>query len=161
MMSQCPVAAYRTAVADDIDAVVHLLDVPARRGEILPRSRSEVTEGISDFIIAEKDGHSVGCVTLRDFGAGLFEVRSLVVAPHCRGQSVGTGLVQEAVAKAEARGAKQVFALTYHPRLFERLNFVRVSKERFPQKVWLDCVRCSKRDHCDEIALLLNVGATV
>lgn len=158
-MPECQVAAYRTAAADtnDIDAVVHLLEEPARRGEILPRSRGEVTETIRDFILAEKDGHTVGCVTLRDFGAGLFEVRSLVVAPGYRGQSVGTGLVQEAVAKAKARGADKVFALTYHPRLFERLDFVRVSKERFPQKVWLDCARCSKREHCDEIALLLNV----
>jgi amino-acid N-acetyltransferase len=26
----------------------------------------------------------------------------------------------------------------------------------FPQKVWLDCVKCPKRDRCDEIAVILQ-----
>jgi len=62
--------------------------------------------------------------------------------------------VQAAVQLASERGADTVFALTYHPRLFERLGFAQVAKERFPQKVWLDCSKCRKREHCDEIALL-------
>jgi amino-acid N-acetyltransferase len=73
------------------------------------------------------------------------------------GQRIGSHLVEAAVGEAVKRGAKSVFALTYHPDLFRRQGFKRVTKDLFPQKVWNDCSRCRKRDHCDEIAVLRQV----
>lgn len=157
-MPASPTAAFRHASLADVDAIEQLLAEPAARGEILPRNRAAITEAIRDFIRAEIHGRTVGCVTLRDYGDGLYEVRSLVVDPAHRGHQLGTNLVEHAVRAARERGARSVFALTYHPRLFERIGFARVTKERFPQKVWTDCKACRKRDHCDEIAVLLQLG---
>ena len=45
-------------------------------------------------------------------------------------------------------------SLTYEQGFFEKLGFEVVNKDQLPLKVWSDCVRCPKRDGCDEIAML-------
>jgi len=45
-------------------------------------------------------------------------------------------------------------SLTYEQRFFEKLGFDVVSKDSLPLKVWSDCVRCPKREGCDEIAMV-------
>ena len=45
-------------------------------------------------------------------------------------------------------------ALTYEQAFFAKLGFDVVAKEQLPLKVWSDCVRCPKRDNCDEIAVV-------
>ena len=45
-------------------------------------------------------------------------------------------------------------SLTYEQSFFEKMNFSVVDKETLPLKVWSDCVRCPKRDGCDEIAMV-------
>jgi amino-acid N-acetyltransferase len=45
-------------------------------------------------------------------------------------------------------------SLTYEQAFFEKLGFVVVDKDTLPLKVWSDCVRCPKRDGCDEIAMV-------
>ena len=151
--------AFRMAVPEDADAILKLLGKPAEDGLILPRTRTEITALLGCFIVAESDGHVVGCVTLTEYGSGLYEIRSLVVEPCASGQGIGSRLVDEAVYLARSCGAERVFALTYRPHLFERLAFHRVNKSMFPQKVWDDCSRCPKRQNCDETALLLNCDA--
>jgi len=59
-------------------------------------------------------------------------------------------LVQE----AREMNMRQVMALTYEVRFFEKNGFRVVDKEIFPEKVWTDCVNCKKRHCCDEIAVL-------
>ncbi|MNJ66666.1 acetyltransferase [compost metagenome] len=44
-------------------------------------------------------------------------------------------------------------ALTYEVSFFLKNNFTIVEKEIFPEKVWTDCVHCSKQHACDEIAV--------
>ena len=39
-------------------------------------------------------------------------------------------------------------------RFFEKLGFEVVPKDSLPLKVWSDCVRCPKREGCDEIAMV-------
>ena len=48
-------------------------------------------------------------------------------------------------------------SLTYEQRFFEKLGFEVVPKESLPLKVWSDCVRCPKRDGCDETAMVLTL----
>jgi amino-acid N-acetyltransferase len=45
-------------------------------------------------------------------------------------------------------------ALTYEEAFFKKLGFDVVSKDSLPLKVWSDCVRCPKREGCDEIAVV-------
>ena len=153
-MADRPNAVLRPATPEDVDDILQLMSEPASRGLILPRSRAEISSGLQYFTLAVIDGLVAGCVTRRDFGNGLVEIRSLVVDPDWQGMRLGSQLVQAAVKAAEDAGAVRIFALTYHPALFEYQGFSRVDKHLFPQKVWHDCAKCRKRDHCDEIAVL-------
>jgi len=40
---------------------------------------------------------------------------------------------------------------------FERMGFVVTNRERFPEKVWTDCVICPLKERCDEIAVVLEL----
>lgn len=48
----------------------------------------------------------------------------------------------------------RVFTLTYEQVFFERMGFEVVDKGALPHKVWSDCIKCPKRDMCDEIAMV-------
>ncbi len=52
---------------------------------------------------------------------------------------------------------EKIFTLTLEPEFFEKLGFERVPKEALPMKVWSDCAKCPKEDHCDEIALVYEL----
>ena len=51
----------------------------------------------------------------------------------------------------------RIFALTYQIEFFRKMGFREVEKELFPEKIWSDCVKCAKREHCDEIAVLYEI----
>jgi len=55
--------------------------------------------------------------------------------------------------EAECWGLKTVFALTVVPVFFEKLGFQKAPRERFPAKVFQDCLGCPKYSCCDEIAV--------
>ncbi len=96
----------------------------------------------------------VGCVALTVIWADLAEVRSLAVEESCRGQRIGSKLVAWSVDEARRLHIRKIMSLTYEQRFFEKLGFAVVEKEALPLKVWSDCVRCPKRDGCDEIAMV-------
>ena len=148
----------RNTTPEDLLPIYELLTEPARQGLILPRSKQNVKDNLHTFQVAEIDHRVIGCVSLRDFGNGLFEIRSLVVADQYGGRGLGSTLAREAIQKAANQGAVTVFALTYRPHLFERLGFSIVPKSHFPQKVWEDCRKCPHRDRCDEIAVTYNLN---
>ena len=52
----------------------------------------------------------------------------------------------------------RLFALTYRDNFFCNLGFRVVEKTLFPEKIWSDCERCPKKDHCDEIAVLMELA---
>lgn len=149
----------RSARSSDAEAISELLALSAAAEIVLPRSPDEVRAYIDNFIVATDTGATVGAVALRDFGNGLEEIRSLVIAPGYQGRGWGSQLVQAAIDLAVKRSTRRVFALTLRPGLFERLGFAQVDKSTFPQKVWSDCAICTKRDRCDEVAVLLELGA--
>jgi len=155
-MPHPPAPCVRRARLDDAPRVVNLLSDPAERGLLLPRPLDDVRSHIANFMLAEQGGTLAGCVAVRDFETGLFEVRSLAVHPEHQGRGIGSWLTRAAVEHARGLAATSVFVLTYRPGLFERQGFVRVPKDMFPQKVWDDCAKCHKRDHCDEAALVLH-----
>ncbi|MGI5125173.1 N-acetyltransferase family protein [Pseudonocardia sp. CA-107938] len=69
---------------------------------------------VEDVIVGELDGRVVGFVVLRNvFGDApshqhVLEINGLAVHPDATGHGLGAGLVEAAVAEAEARGARKV-----------------------------------------------------
>ncbi len=160
MTGTAAVVTIRPARPSDAAAIAGLLAPYAAAGLVLPRTAEEIRHHVGRFLVAARGararGKILGCVALRDYGAGLFEVRSLAVAQSENGSGLGSRLVAASVAGAKARGAHRVFALTLRPNLFRRLGFTVVEKELFPQKVWTDCKHCPKLHCCDEIAVLFD-----
>ena len=147
----------RKATLKDIDAILHLINVHAEVEQMLFRSREDVHAHIKDFLVAEIDGRVVGACGL-SFGPGrLVEVRSLAVATDHYRQGIGTELVNECIAQATLAECDRIFVLTYAMPLFEKLGFRIVTMDQLPDKIWKDCQGCSKKDHCDETAMIRDL----
>ncbi|MBR7131393.1 MAG: N-acetyltransferase [Lentisphaeria bacterium] len=147
----------RQAETQDVDRIFELLEIYAAQKVVLARSKEDISLFISNFTVAEYEGEVCGCVAVRDFGKDLLEVRSLVVSPELQGKGVGKAMINMIISKLEAkRNNWRLFALTLRPEFFRTLGFAEVDKAMFPEKIWSDCTKCSKRDCCDEIAMLLG-----
>ena len=144
-----------SATHDDIPEMLKLLDSYAKKQQVLPRTAIDLQQNIHNFVVARDGEKLVGTVSLRPYGDGFFEVRSLAVAHGYKNAGVGTRLVQELLTRAHAMTppAVNVFALTKRPHLFQRLGFRLAFRERFPAKIWTDCLLCPKYSDCDETAV--------
>lgn len=144
----------RPATVHDVPRMGVIINSHAELGKMLFKSYAQLYEGLRDFAVYEEDGRVVGCVGLTIIWADLAEVRSLAVDETCIGRGIGKKLVQWTIDEARRLGIRRVFALTYEQGFFSRMGFGVVEKDSLPLKVWSDCVRCPKRDGCDEIAVV-------
>jgi RNA 3'-terminal phosphate cyclase (ATP) len=151
-------ALVRKARAGDGPAIQRLLAHFASRGELLHRTLNEVYQHLRDFVVCEADGRIVGVCALWVYWEDLAEVRSLAVEESYGGRGLGTTLVRACLDEAASLGIRRVFALTYRPAFFQRLGFRTLDKRELPQKIWKDCLRCSKFTCCDEVALIHDVA---
>ncbi|WP_458464582.1 N-acetyltransferase [Paenibacillus sp.] len=151
----------RKAVPEDVEPLYEMIKGYAERGIMLPRSREILHRQLEHFVVAEVDGEVVGCGSLCRLGNDLVEVRSLGISEGHKGLGIGSRLLDRLVEEAEKQQIPKVMALTYEVSFFLKNGFAVVEKEIFPEKVWTDCVHCSKQDCCDEIAVMkeLNVSA--
>ncbi len=142
----------------DASAVHDLVNAFARRGEMLPRTMTEIYENLRDFYVVRDDGGmAVACGALHILWEDLAEIKSLAVREDLQGRRLGARIVDACVAEAREIGLATVFALTYRPGFFERLGFVQADVMTLPRKVWGECYRCPKFPGCNEIALTLDL----
>jgi amino-acid N-acetyltransferase len=125
---------------------------------MLFRSMADIYENLQTFTVAELDDHVVGCCALEVIWSDLAEIKSLAVDGAKKAMGIGRMMVGAAMEQAAALGLPKVFALTLEPEFFRKLNFEIVEKETLPMKVWSDCARCPKQQHCDEIAVIKKVS---
>lgn len=149
----------RKARVPDVRQIHALLMNKARDEVLLPRSYSQLYSHLRDFfVLGERQGTQVhGCCALSIVWEDMAEIRSLVVAESSQKQGWGGKLVEACLSEAVTLGLYRVFTLTYKDHFFERLGFVRVEKEKLPQKVWADCINCPKFPECDEIAMVMDM----
>jgi len=95
---------------------------------------------------------------LKLYNQEVAEIRSLCVDETRESKGVGRQIMEELLDEAEAFGLKTVFALTLAPAFFEKLGFHEVPRERFPTKVWRDCLRCERYTVCNEKAVTLELA---
>jgi ribosomal protein S18 acetylase RimI-like enzyme len=92
----------------------------------------------TEVLVAEVDGHVVGCVTFVDGLKPLSEVddsdaatiRMLGVSAHARGRGIGEALMRECIDRARTSGRRRIrldtrTSMTSAQRLSERLGFRR------------------------------------
>lgn len=149
----------RPATIHDVPRMQAVINSHAEFGRMLFKSLAQLYEDLRDYAVYEvpgPDGRPVlaGCVALTIIWADLAEVRALAVDEGHRGKGIGSQLTKWTVEEARRLGIRKIMSLTYEQRFFEKLGFVVVDKDTLPLKVWSDCVRCPKRDGCDEIAMV-------
>ena len=144
----------RKAQVQDVKAINALIANYAEHDRMLFRSVASIFETLQAFTVAEDEAQVVGCCAVEVIWSDLAEVKSLAVKPGQQGKGVGRLLVEEAVTQARNLGVPRLFALTLEPEFFAKLGFEEVDMAGLPMKVWSDCARCPKQDHCDEIAMI-------
>ncbi len=144
----------RKAGMQDIPRILELINAYAAQGIMLPRTEFEMSENIRDFSCAYDGEDLLGCGALHFYTPTSAEVRSLAVWPHAKQHGVGRVLVEALEIEANENLLESIFAFTYVPGFFAKLGFNQVERGELPLKVWKDCLRCSKFQSCDEIAVL-------
>ncbi len=144
----------RNATVKDVQAINALINAYAEQDIMLFRSLTDVYENLQTFMVAQADQTVVGCCALEVIWADLAEIKSLAVSEAHSARGIGRALVEGALEKARALKVSKVFALTLEPEFFKKLGFTVVDKKTLPMKVWSDCARCPKQDHCDETGVI-------
>ncbi len=140
----------------DIDSIFKLTNKMADKGLMLHRSKLKIVEMINDFLVAvnERD-EVVGCGAFSLLWTDLGEVKALAVEDGYQGRGIGKALVKALLEKGRALRVPEVITLTYQVEFFKKLGFVETDKEKFPKKIWRECLECPKLENCDEVALHL------
>jgi len=149
----------RKAELRDVQSLFAMINHFAGQNIMLPRPIVDLYENVWEFTVVEENGVIHGCGALKVYSAELAELRSLCMAPGINGRGLGRLLTDHLLDEAERFGLKTVFALTVAPGFFEKLGFREVPRERFPTKVWRDCMQCPKYFQCDEKAMMVELDA--
>jgi amino-acid N-acetyltransferase len=144
------------AKISDVAQMHELINSFADKGEMLPRSLSEIYENVRDYFVIREVERLVACAALHVIWSDLAEIKSVAVAEGSQGQGIGVQLVQACLNEAKELGIPTVFCLTYKPAFFENLGFSQLDKLELPRKVWGECYRCPKFPDCDEVALIYH-----
>lgn len=148
------------AAVTDVTAIQDLVNGFARKGEMLPRTMAEIYESLRDYSVVRDGGALLACGALHVMWEDLAEVRSLAVREERQGQGLGAMIVRSHIEEAKELGLRTVFALTYRPAFFERLDFKQADVMTLPRKVWNECYRCPKFPTCNEIAVVLELASS-
>ncbi|HEV8122689.1 MAG TPA: arsenic resistance N-acetyltransferase ArsN2 [Gemmatimonadales bacterium] len=128
-MNRAGTAAIRGATARDRAALLSLLREAGLPTEGVP-------ESLEGFVVAETpDGAIVGGAAIEGYGdKGL--LRSLVVAPSCRGIGLGQTLTEHVITGAGDRGITDLYLLTTTAeRFFPRFGFRPITRAVVPPAV--------------------------
>ena len=107
---------------------------------------------------ALKNPVMLGFCALHLHSIALAEIRSLIVVPFARHLGVATALIADCQKEGERLGVTEILVLTYKRVLFEKLDFIEISKDKIPnQKIWADCILCKHFPLCEEIALIKKI----
>lgn len=145
------------ATIHDATQIHKLINHFADKGEMLPRSLSEIYENIRDYFVIRQGEQVIACAALHICWQDLAEVKSLVVTKEHQKHGIGDLMVDACLKEASELGIATVFCLTYAPDFFAKCGFTRTQKTELPHKIWGECYRCPKFPNCDESALIYHI----
>jgi amino-acid N-acetyltransferase len=147
----------RKAQLQDVRSIHQLIHSFTHDGTLLPRRYSEICANIGTFTVVETNsGRFIGCAALHVYGQHLAEIRSIAVRRETKGHGAGGLLVRALLDQAEASGIKCVCLFTRIPAFFEHFHFRVAEHQALRDKVLKDCIHCSRRNACDETAMVMG-----
>jgi len=103
----------RAANADDVGAILQLIEPLQADGTLAPRGRSVIEREVENFSVLEHDGVIYGCAALYvHTDAHMAEMACLIVHPEWQGSGAGEMLLRHIEARARGEGARRLFVLT-------------------------------------------------
>ncbi len=148
----------RAATVGDVDGIFRLVNRMAESGQMLRRSKYRIVTMLTNFMVAESQGGELsGCGALFPLWTDSAEIVALAVDPRFQGSGVGKQLVQALLERARSLGFPEVITLTYAVDFFSRLGFSVQPKDKFPRKLWRECLECPRLEECDEIAMSIRL----
>jgi len=149
---------YRSAKVEDVDGIFKLVNAMAESGQMLRRSKYKIVTMLANFIVAtSRSGELAGCGALIPLWTDSAEIAALAVVPRFQSNRVGRHLVRELLQQARSLGFPEVITLTYAVDFFSELGFSVQSKDRFPRKLWRECLECPRLEDCDEVAMSIQL----
>ncbi len=106
----------------------------------------KVEKNLPEFIVAVKDGITVGCACL-DVG-DIVELRSIALLPSYRNKGIGSELVKVILNRA-AEITDKVYLRTTSPVFFEKKGAHRPGNDE-KNLIWKECDECDKFDICKQ-----------
>ena len=148
----------RKAKLTDVPNIHRLVNHYAGERIMLPRTLTDIYENVWEFtVVSAEENRLLGCGALKLYNQEVAEIRSLCVDETLKSKGIGREIMEALLDESESFGLKTVFALTVAPAFFEKLGFREVPRERFPTKVWRDCMRCERYTCCNEKAVTLEL----
>jgi len=144
----------RPSSEQDFNQLYELINFFAAKFEMLPKTLDELYHSAQAFRVIVIDDKVIGSAHLDLFTPTLAEVKSLAVDAKHQGQGIGRLLVEDCEKEAKDLGIKNIFALTYKEKFFEKIGYKQVSMDALPEKVYKECVKCRYYNNCNEIAVL-------
>ena len=131
----------RKAHISDVKTIQALLKPFSERGEVLPRSLSEIYDNLRDYSVYCNGEQEtiVGTCAIHVCWEDLAEIRSLAVTDGFAGQGIGKALINEGLSLLKDMGG-QGCALVGDPNYYKRLGFKNhpdLIHEGIPQEVFL------------------------
>jgi amino-acid N-acetyltransferase len=103
----------RPATADDVAAIVQLIEPFEDDGTMIKRSRKDIERDIAYYSVIDHDGVIFGCAALYPYPEqGTGEMASVTVSPNAQGKGDGERLLKHIEQRARALGLKSVFVLS-------------------------------------------------
>ena len=149
----------RKAKIGDVREIQKMLANHAQKGDLLPRSLSELFDNLRDIFVwvANNQPEIIGTCSMHICWEDLAEIRSLVVRDPYRRQGIGKKLVEACISEAITLDLRRIFVLTYKVKFFQKIGFREVDKATLPHKIWADCLKCVKFPECDETAMIIEI----
>jgi amino-acid N-acetyltransferase len=151
----------RRATISDVELLYNLIDIHAKQGVLLPRTKESLYQNILSIFVAVIDDEVVGSASLHILDKDLAEIRSLVVDSSMTKKGIGKLLVDKIIEETRLLKIEKLISLTYQVDFFKKCGFEITVKDNMPQKVWIDCINCPKLHNCDEIAMIHYVNEKV
>lgn len=150
----------RKARIGDVKTIHRLINMSARKGEMLSRSLMDIYHSLRDFFVYYDEDESlvIGVCAMNIIWENLAEIRSVYVDQNYRKRGIGKQLVEACISEAITLELYRIFSLTDKKEFFAKLGFKEVDRSTLPQKIWSDCFRCPKYpDYCDEVAMVIEL----
>jgi len=150
----------RKARIGDVKTIHRLINLSARKGEMLSRSLMDIYNSLRDFFVYYDEDESlvIGVCAMNIIWENLAEIRSVYVDQNYRKRGIGKQLVEACISEAITLELYRIFSLTDKKEFFAKLGFKEVDRSTLPQKIWSDCFRCPKYpDYCDEVAMVIEL----